>query len=352
MANLNKKALSSGEYALLLGLVALPLVAGFETFTGQMGVIFSRLSVKLGSSSERIVSSEASAVVLPEYLQFQPQPINVSYLSNISKEPTGATFPNYLMTYWKERDSSGNLLPREDLLGESFAPEFTYALGVSAEMNCDTAPGAYCWVRLLGSNVTPADYSGSPVALIGNRLALTSFSFTAQQMLVGGTADYLYFKNYANSVFFAPFGLGSVSSTEPLLSFMIDGNGSTTSILLNHAGGYTRYRLADGVFNVAKPDVGLHSATYDQGLYEYVPAEGSIVNLYYAGANDSDQKHVIDVSSVQDWTASCHSDGAKDIVTLEHPENGYSAVFNFHRSPSFAPMVGGICDLSDVNTFR
>ena len=103
MFNIGKKALSGGEYALLLGVVSLTLVASFETFTGEMNSTFDKLKTKIETIAETTVTDDGNlSTTFPVHLEPAVPPSTVSYLYNASKEPTSYEYPNYLYTYWTE----------------------------------------------------------------------------------------------------------------------------------------------------------------------------------------------------------------------------------------------------------
>lgn len=351
---IGKKALSGGEYALMLGVISLTLVAGFETFTGQMTDTFDKLNTKLDTISSEIVTESSNLVaMLPGYLEPATPPSTGSYLYNASKEPTSYEFPNYLLTYWTERSFSGFLNNRYDLKSDSSFPEQTYAIGPSSEMNCVGGYGNYCWLKILtGDGVIDGSYNGDPIAISGSRVAITDFMASARDFVEKNTAvDYIYFSNFTDSLYFSPLKPYNWNGGWPI-NVRIDGNQKETNILTNSLARGS-YMLEDGVFNVAFPftNTALYNAGADMGLYEYIPRENSVVNLYFAGTHDLEDKHLINVSSVMGWNSNCYSEGGVDIVKLINPDNNYSAIFNFHRSSTFNVSTASACDFTDTNTF-
>ena len=136
MFNIGKKALSGGEYALLLGVVSLTLVAGFETVTGQMTDTFDKLKTKLETiSGESLADNSENLAILPGFLEPTTPPSTVAYLYNASKEPTAIGYPNYLLTYWQGYDYYGGNFNRLDLTSESDFPNINYAVGIDPSMN-------------------------------------------------------------------------------------------------------------------------------------------------------------------------------------------------------------------------
>lgn len=358
MLKIGNKALSGGEYSLMLGVISLTLVAGFETFTGEMNSTFDKLKTKIETIAGTTLTDEGKlATTLPVHLEPAVPPSTVSYLYNASKEPTSYEYPNYLYTYWTESDPYGSLNPSNDLEANSSFPEITYAINPSQNMNCVGSAGDYCWMTILmggggGTGLPDGSYNGNPIAIVGDRVGITNLMPTARDFVGNNTGvDYMYFSNFTKSLYFSPVKPYNWN-TGWRIYIRIDGNQNETNILTNSI---TRgvYKLEDGTFNVAYPfsNASLYSASADMGLYEYVPSENSIINLYFAGFYDADDKHLINMSTVTGWQSYCHSIDGRDVVTLTNPENNYSAVFNFFRAPTFSASLFSSCDFTDGNTF-
>jgi len=361
MLKIGKKALSGGEYALLLGVVSLALVAGFETFTGQMTDTFDKLKAKLEIiSAETLADGSDNVVTLPDFLDPASPPSTVSYLYNASKAPTSYSYPNSLLTYWQGLDAFGGSLNRLDLTPESVFPNINYNIGIDPSMNCIGAVLDYCYFGLMGGSISDSDYDGRAISIIGDRVAFVQSRTALTAMLTNPAVDTISIDNFASSLYFMPcFGTGC-SSVVKDFNYSIDGNNGAVGIFYP-GGQYRSYELADGVFDIAKPICGYQTwgdpiscSLYDwfaTGYYQYKPAENSVVNVYYEGRYDTPQTHLINMENVLSWNSNCYSIDGRDVVKVTNPDNNYSAVFNFFRTPTFSEALGASCDFSDANTF-
>lgn len=360
MGKMNQKALSGGEYALMLGLVSLTLVAGFETVSSQNQETLNKIKDKIEQiTSSFIEDGDSENIIigaLPGHLEPAVPPSQVSYLYNVSKEPTAMNdFQMWLTTGWLEKDYFGSDADRYDLTADSSFPELTYAIGVSSDMNCNGSAGDYCWTFIRGDNLTSESYNGDKITIIGDRVGLIDFS----NLVVGltsGAHKIFHVEVFANDLVFAPVVPYWRSGLSNRLQYRIDANGSTVYLVNNSFASYQIYQLEDGIFDVIKP----HSEIYFEyeaalGLYEYIPSEGGVVNIYYVpgphGNVSPSNQHLINMSTVSNWTSNCYSIDGKDVVKLTNPDNGYDAVFNFHRTPTFSGALNASCNFADSNTF-